>query len=129
MSKFSYQLRVRYCDTDHMAVVYHAKYLDYLEWARTEFIRQAGTAYDEIEKAGYLFPCIDLSIQYKKPAVYDQILIVELNIRQNKARFVFDYTIFSEEKDIIAYAESTHVVTNKLMKACKAPDLIKNLVD
>lgn len=129
MSVFSFSLRVRYCDTDHMGVVYHAKYLDYLEWARTEFIRASGQSYASIEADGFLFPCIDLKIKYKKAARYDEELRVELKLRREKARFIFDYSILSMANEIIALAESTHVVCTSKMKICKAPDSITRLVD
>ena len=42
MKKFIYRQRVYFSDTDAQGIVYHARYLDFAEHARTEMARQAG---------------------------------------------------------------------------------------
>jgi len=69
-----YRHRVRYRECDPMGVVYHTHYLDYFEFARTEALREMGLAYKELEKEGIIMPVIDLAVQYKRPAHYDDLL-------------------------------------------------------
>jgi acyl-CoA thioester hydrolase len=69
-------LRVRYQETDQMAVVYHANYVNWFEIGRTEFIRHAGIAYRDIEAAGLLLPVTELAASFGKPARYDERLAV-----------------------------------------------------
>ncbi|HET7424713.1 MAG TPA: thioesterase family protein, partial [Gemmatimonadales bacterium] len=45
-------VRVNYSETDQMGVVYHARYLVWLDVARTEHLRQCGMSYRELEAAG-----------------------------------------------------------------------------
>lgn len=59
-----------------MGVVYHANYLNWFEIGRTEMIRQLGFTYRGMEEEGVLLPVIDLDIQYKSPAHYDDLVTV-----------------------------------------------------
>ena len=60
-----------------MGVVYHTHYLDYFEAARTEALRETGVTYRELEDSGILMPVVDLSVKYKRPAHYDDLLEIE----------------------------------------------------
>ncbi|ANS73745.1 thioesterase [Paenibacillus yonginensis] len=87
-------LRVRYQETDQMAIVYHANYLNWFEMGRTEFIRQFGFTYRSMEEKGVLLPVIDLNIQYKRPALYDDLVAVFTRvIRFNPLRLDFEYEV------------------------------------
>ncbi|MBB6671043.1 acyl-CoA thioesterase [Cohnella nanjingensis] len=64
-------LRVRYQETDKMGVVYHANYVNWFEIGRTEWVRQAGYTYREIETRGLLLPVVNLEASFEQPALYD----------------------------------------------------------
>lgn len=59
-----------------MGVVYHTHYLDYFEAARTEALRALGVAYRELEAGGIIMPVVDLAVQYRRPARYDDLLAI-----------------------------------------------------
>ena len=65
----AHRIRVRYCETDRMAVAHHGSYVDWFEEARTEWIRQRGRSYCEIEDAGDLLQVVEFICQYRKPAL------------------------------------------------------------
>ncbi|GIV61581.1 acyl-CoA thioesterase [Rhodocaloribacter litoris] len=69
-----YRHRVRYRECDPMGLVYHTHYLDYFEAARTEALREMGLAYRELEAAGIVMPVVELAVQYRAPARYDDLL-------------------------------------------------------
>ncbi len=71
---YTYRHRVRYRECDPMGVVYHSHYIDYFEAARTEALRAMGLPYKTIEAEGLFMPVIDLAVQYKRPAYYDDLL-------------------------------------------------------
>ena len=77
MFEYHYQHRVRYRECDPMGIVYHAHYLDYFEAARTEGLREMGLAYKALEESGIIMPVIDLAVQYKRPARYDDLLDIK----------------------------------------------------
>jgi acyl-CoA thioester hydrolase len=73
-----YTLRVYYEDTDAGGVVYHATYLRYAERARTEALRDAGIPHaDLVERFGLMFMVHRAEIDYVRPAMLDDLLVVE----------------------------------------------------
>jgi acyl-CoA thioester hydrolase len=88
------ELRVRYAETDRMGVVYHANYLVWCEIGRTEFMRERGTSYAEMEKAGVLLAVSEVSLRLHASARYDDLVRVETTLADVKSRQVtFDYLI------------------------------------
>src|ERR1700728_4759676 len=73
-----YAIRVYYEDTDAGGVVYHANYLRYAERARTEALRDAGIPHAElVETFGLMFMVHRAEIDYVRPAMLDDLLVVE----------------------------------------------------
>lgn len=104
-----------------MGLVYHARYLDYFEWARTEMIRSSGMAYDDLEKSGFFLPCNDAKIKFHKPAKYDELLHVNVIVSKRQGvRLAFAYEIVRGE-EILVTGETTHVFTNSDFKPTKPP--------
>lgn len=78
MREFIYRTRVYYSDTDCGGIVYHAKYLDFAEHARTEMLRQAlpDKSQREMRDGGLIFVVKSISIDYKKPGLLDDEIVV-----------------------------------------------------
>ena len=88
------ELRVRYAETDQMGVVYHANYLVWCEIGRTEFIRQRGTSYAELEQQGVSLAVSEASLRLHAPARYDDLVRVETSLVEVKSRLImFEYLI------------------------------------
>jgi acyl-CoA thioester hydrolase len=91
---FTHSLRVRYEETDRMGVVYHANYVTWFEIARTEWTRNYGFTYREIEESGLFLPVVDLTIQYKQPARYDDEIAIRTRVTEmSPLRLHFEYEI------------------------------------
>lgn len=91
---FPYQIRVRYAETDQMGVVYHTHYLNWMEVARTEYIRILGKPYKEIENRGMLLPVIDLEVKFRAPARYDDLVVIYTRLKEfSHLRLGFEYEI------------------------------------
>src|SRR5688500_20282029 len=76
-SPFSLPVRVYYQDTDAGGVVYHSTYLNFMERARYEWLRELGfdiPSLIQIHKV--IFMIRSLSIEYLKPALLDDLLHV-----------------------------------------------------
>jgi acyl-CoA thioester hydrolase len=87
--------RVIYGDTDQMGVVYYANYLRWFESGRSEFLRQIGCPYTQIESRGYHFPVTELSCRYHKPVHYDDLITIETQLTLvRRATLNFRYKIF-----------------------------------
>ena len=105
---------VRYGETDQMGVVYHGNYAQYLEMGRVEWLRSLGISYKDMEENGCMLPVISLSLQFKKPAVYDQEITVVTRLKKiPTVRISFDYEIRSENGDILALAETDLAFLNR----------------
>jgi acyl-CoA thioester hydrolase len=59
-----------------MGVVFHGNYVTWFEIGRTEWIRNAGYHYKDIEEQGLLLPVVDLQCKYVQPARYDDTVLV-----------------------------------------------------
>ena len=57
------ELRVRYAETDQMGIAHHANYLIWCELARTDFMRDLGVRYRELEEGGLLLPVVDVRLR------------------------------------------------------------------
>ena len=65
------ELRVRYSETDRMGIVYHGAYVTWFEVGRTEWLRETGWSYREMESDGIALPVIEARCEYRQPARYD----------------------------------------------------------
>ena len=77
---------VRYAETDSMGVVHHAVYLVWFEEGRSAYIREHGSSYAEIEKAGYFLAAGELHARYRRAARYDQKVTVRTWIEEFRSR-------------------------------------------
>jgi len=127
-------IRVRYQETDAMGVVYHGNYLTWFEIARTDWTRAHGFAYRDIEERGLLLPVVDVSIQYKHPARYDDEVVVRCRIKEfGSVRLSFEYEIArADDPDrLLVTGTSTHVWVDREWKPVRlnkaAPDVYEAL--
>ncbi|NKF07941.1 acyl-CoA thioesterase [Clostridium gasigenes] len=74
------RIKVRYAETDAMAIVHHANYYIYFEVAREDLIKEFGISYREIEESGLMMPLVETQCRYMDAAKYDDDLIVEASI-------------------------------------------------
>lgn len=78
---FVFPLRVYYEDTDAGGVVYHSQYLNFMERARTEWLRSLGFAQTDLrEQDQILFVVHSMQLQFKKPARFDDALQVSSSL-------------------------------------------------
>ncbi len=109
-------IRVRYAETDQMGVVYHAHYFVWFEMGRTDFCRQHGFAYRDMEGDDGLYIMVaEARCRYKAPARYDDEVEVRTRLLDVRKRvLVFGYEIYRQpELDLLAEGETVHVVTDR----------------
>ncbi|NUN69939.1 MAG: acyl-CoA thioesterase [Bacteroidetes bacterium] len=107
-------IRVRYAETDAMKVVYHGNYLPYFEEARTALFRSIGLTYSEIEREGFYLVVLEVHAQYKRSAVYDDVLHVKASLRELPAmRITIHYEITrNNEPEVLVTGETVHAFVN-----------------
>ena len=92
----------RYNETDQAGVVHHTVYPVWFEMGRTELLRVNGLAYSELEKKGVYFVVAELSVKYRRPAVYDEKLdLTTACTRITSARVEHSYVLRRKETGLI----------------------------
>ena len=114
MIKTETTLRVRYGETDQMGFVYYGVYAQYYEVGRVEAMRTLGFSYKAMEESGVLMPVINLTINYKKPAKYDDEVRIVTTVKQMPGvRITFDYECFNQENELLNTGTVTLVFIDK----------------
>ncbi|HMB61529.1 MAG TPA: thioesterase family protein [Eudoraea sp.] len=118
--------RVRYAETDQMGVVYHGNYAQYLEMGRVEWLRSFGISYKKMEENGIMLPVISLAMNFKKSAVYDDLITVITRLKSTPSvRIEFDYEIHNEAGEILVQANTVLVFMDMVKKKpVKCPDYL-----
>ena len=123
-------LQVRYAETDQMGVVYYANYLVWFEIGRTDFCRQHGFAYREMEQQDGLYIMVaEARCRYKAPARYDDEIQIRTCLKAIRRRvLVFGYEVYRQVTDeLLAEGETVHVITDREGHPRSLPDKYREL--
>lgn len=118
-------IRVRYAETDQMGVAYYANYLVWFEVGRSEFCRERGFRYADLEGLGYKLVVSDVNCRYRSSARYDETVVVRTRLKgANKRMITFGYQILrkSQEKEVIAEGETRHICVDSNRKTKSLPE-------
>ena len=98
--QFSWPTRVYWEDTDAGGVVYHARYVAFMERARTEWMRALGYGQERTRQDhGLVFAVRSMRIDFLKPARLDDALAVAVVLRQcRRASMVFGQRIVRDDE-------------------------------
>lgn len=81
--EFSFNVRVYFSDTDCEGIVYHGKYLDFAEHARSEMIRETVDQFVLLQNhIGFVVK--EINIVYEKPAFLNDDLVVITKVESAK---------------------------------------------
>ncbi len=121
--------RVSYGETDTMGVLYYAEYLHLFERSRSEFIREQGMSYNEVEARGIFLPVREAKCRYRSSARYDDLVWICVGIAKwGRASIDFVYEIYNEDKSIIlAEGMTQHAVVGRDGRPCAVPVWLKEL--
>lgn len=124
------EIRVRYSETDQMGVVYHGSYVPYFEIGRVEWLRKSGVSYKQMELDGVALPIVSMTLNYKKPARYDDLLTIRTRLaKQESVRIEFDCEIRDEQDQLLTTAYFILVfVDTKTGRPVPPPQYIKELL-
>ena len=107
------QLRVRYGETDQMGIVYYGNYAQYFEVGRVEWLRKLGVSYKQMEQDGLMLPVIKMTVEFKKPALYDDLIKVKTQlVKLPSASIEFNYEITNQSGEILTLGNTVLVFMN-----------------
>jgi acyl-CoA thioester hydrolase len=119
-------IRVRYAETDRMGLLHHANYFVYFEMGRTELLRQRGVSYRDLEDEGHLLVIIDIGCKFKRPAYYDDLLMLRTTVtRVTHVKIVHQYQVFRDGV-LLAEGHSTLACVDREGKPQPLPALLKS---
>ena len=127
---FDYVLRTRYAETDQMGVVYYGNYPQYLELGRVEWLRSIGFTYKAMEEEGIMMPVVSLQMQYKKPALYDELITIRTKLKElPSTKIEFDYEILNEKGELLSTANTVLVfVDARTFRPVRCPEKVLKLI-
>jgi acyl-CoA thioester hydrolase len=121
--------RIYYHHTDAGGVVYYAKYLNFLEEARTEYLEEQGISVRELAQKGTLFVVARQEIDYKAPAFYGDILQIDTRIANiTGVKIEFDCEIKNQGGKIVSRARTILVCVDKNLKPKAIPEEIRKQI-
>jgi acyl-CoA thioester hydrolase len=118
--------RVRYSETDQMGVAHNKSYFEWFEIGRTEFCRQRGVPYEEIETLGFYLVVVEAFCKYRRPLRYDDVFVIRVSLREiAPKKVVFDYDLLTkEDRKLVASGYTVHIVTNAKAEVSSMPEQI-----
>lgn len=122
-------VRVRYAETDRMGVVYYANYLVWFEVGRTEWLRETGWSYREMEGTGISLPVIEAHCEYRQAVRYDDRVDIRTRATLlSPVRVRFDYEIVLGENAVAAAGHTVHAALDASGKPCRLPERIRAIL-
>lgn len=128
--KFDWPVQVYYEDTDAGGVVYHSQYLNFMERARTEFLRSLGFMQTTLrDDLGVLFVVRDIQIRFKKPAKFDDQLNVNCQlVSVGRSLLAFEQNIYRGDEHLIAAKVDVVCIGADSFKPISIPETMTRLL-
>jgi acyl-CoA thioester hydrolase len=121
--------RVRYSDTDKMGVVYHGNYLRLFEIGRTEYLRQRGLPYSEMERSGYMLPVLEAKCDFLLPARYDDLLEIRTIVEPlDGVRLTISYEIVLDDATLVRGWTRHTFVRSETFRPTRPPEFFLKVV-
>lgn len=127
----SFRVRVYFSDTDAGGIVYHARYLDFAEHARTEMLRESLPDASErgLSELGILFVVRSITIEYLSPAYLDDDLTVYTSVETlGTVSAVLKQEIKRENELLAVLKVKVGLIYGKNKKPMKIPDNLKKAI-
>ena len=124
---FSVPVRVYFQDTDAGGVVYHGSYVNFLERARTEWLRECYgySNADLMKQFGVVFVVRSLKLDYLKPARLDDVLTVSAQIKDvGRSRVALQQTVMRGEDRLVEAEIHLVCVTLDGFRPVAVPDVL-----
>ena len=111
-----------------MGVVYYANYFVWFEVARTDWLRETGWSYREMEADGISLPVIEAHCDYRQPSRYDD----EIDIRTRATllspiRIRFDYEVL-RGGIVLSTGHTVHAGIDVDGRPCRLPPRVLDML-
>jgi acyl-CoA thioester hydrolase len=127
---FDWPIRVYYEDTDSGGVVYHSNYLNFMERARTEWLRALGFEQTHMkDDLNIIFVVHSMNIQFKRPALFNDMLNVQSKVAKiGHGSIEFLQTVLRDQQVLIEATVKVACVQADAFKPVAIPASIKDAI-
>ncbi len=116
------EIRVRYGEVDQMQFLYHAHYVEYFDVGRTELIRSLGITNRELEQQGIMLPVLNVNINYRTPANYDDLLTIRTTLKEMpRVKITFHYEVLRGEELLTTGSVTLAFMDSTTKRAVRPP--------
>ena len=128
MQVYTLPVRVYFQDTDAGGVVYHASYVNFMERARTEWLRDryGYSNADLMREFGVAFVVRSLKLDYLKPALLDDLLSVTAQVKeQGNSRVTLLQNVMRGEEALVEAEIHLVCVAVNNFKPVRVPEALR----
>ena len=124
---FTLPIRVYFQDTDAGGVVYHASYVNFMERARTEWMRGFGfTNTGLMKELGVVFVVRSLKLEYLKPALLDDLITVSAQLKEvGRSRVTLHQTMMRGEDKLVEGEIHLVSVSMESFRPVSVPEVLR----
>jgi acyl-CoA thioester hydrolase len=123
--------RVRFEETDLQGVVFYANYVTYQDETTSEFFRQIGYSYEEIEAAGWDIHVVNVDMNYRGQATFGDELVHGFRVASiGESSMTSEYAAHRAADDrLVAEGTVTHVaVDSQTGDTTRIPDEFRDAI-
>lgn len=126
--KSTFEVKVRYVEVDRGQVAYHAHYFVWLDMARTDFLKQRGISYRELEERGFFFVVAETRCRYIQSVGFDDLIRIETSLKSlHPKRVEFEYEIYKNSEKV-SEAYTKLLILNRMGRPVRMPaDLFEGI--
>ncbi|MEJ2418973.1 MAG: acyl-CoA thioesterase [Exilibacterium sp.] len=107
------ELVIPFHDIDPMNIVWHGRYVKYLEIARCELLESFEYGYEQMRESGYVWPVVDIRIKYIKPLRFKQRIRINATLEEWEYRLKVRYTLYDADSgEKLTKAHTTQVAVD-----------------
>ena len=124
-----FTLTVRYAETDAQGVVHHANYLTWFEEGRSEFLRQQGLCYSDMEREGFFVIVAQATVDYRAPSYYEDRITISTTLLKGRGRMLdFTYKATNQDGILVAEGRTRHLVLDRKRRLVSMPERFRQLL-
>jgi len=127
LTDFGHRLmaRVYYADTDFSGVVYHARYLEFLERGRSDYLRLAGVHHTELAEGKHgeriVWVVRRMEIDFRSPARMDDILTIDTRTDDISGARIFMGQQLKRRDEVLVEAKVEAAIIGELGRPKRFP--------
>ncbi|WP_019121501.1 acyl-CoA thioesterase [Brevibacillus massiliensis] len=120
---------VRSTEVDMIGHLNNAKYLEYMEWGRVDWLRVAGLPLEEVQTRGILPVMVNINVNFRKEVRLGEVIrVVTRPLSRGNKSFILRHELFDEAGRIVCDADATMVMIDaKARKAADMPEEIARI--